>query len=82
MERPILCVRSDESLLAESIRTAKAGLAASSVEQTYEFILEKWNEWLEKGHTAASLNRKYVDQFSRKKQAELFVEVFEKTLSS
>jgi glycosyltransferase involved in cell wall biosynthesis len=82
VERPILCVRSDESLLAESIHLANAGKAASTVEQAYEFLLDKWNEWVEHGYTTVSVNREYVDQFSRKKQAEEFVEVFEKTLDA
>ena len=82
MERPILCVRSDENLLETSIKKANAGLAARTMEETYDFILEKWNEWKIKGYTTVKINKDYTQQFSRKLQATKFVELFEKIKAS
>ena len=78
MERPILCVRSDENLLEASIKKANAGIAARTLEETYDFIFEKWNEWQGKGYTTSKVNREYTQQFSRKLQATQFVELFKK----
>jgi glycosyltransferase involved in cell wall biosynthesis len=78
VERPILCVRSDEGLLEASIREANAGVAARTVEEAYDFILEKYREWQEKGYTTQVVNRDYVQQFSRKRQAGQFVDLCEK----
>ena len=82
MERPILCVRSDENLLESSIKEANAGLAARTLEETYDFILEKWNEWKIKGYTTVKINKDYTQQFSRKLQAKQFVQLFKKTMAS
>ena len=77
VERPILCVQSDESLLEQSIREANAGLAARNVEDTYDFLLENWNEWNAKGFTTINVNKTYTQQFSRKLQAKQYVDLFE-----
>jgi glycosyltransferase involved in cell wall biosynthesis len=82
MERPILCVRSDENLLEMSIKEANAGVAARTIEETYDFLLEKWNEWIEKGRTSVEPNREYTRQFSRKLQAKEFVDIFRKVIDS
>jgi hypothetical protein len=81
VERPILCVRSDESLLEESINAASAGVSARNVDQAYDFILEKYKEWKVNGYTTQNVNRVYTKQFSRKVQAKQFVELFESVLN-
>ncbi len=78
MERPIICVRSDENILEESILKANAGVSARTVEETYDFLLEKWKEWKEKEFTTVEVNKEYTQQFSRKLQAKQFVDLFEK----
>ena len=80
MERPILCVRSDENLLETSIKKANAGIAAKSVEETYDFLLEKWKEWNQKGYTTINVDRGYTQQFSRKLQAKQFVDLFHQVI--
>lgn len=82
VERPILCVRSDESLLEASIREANAGVAARTEEEAYGFILEKYREWQDKGFTTQPVNRDYVQQFSRKRQAGQFAVLFEHILNN
>jgi glycosyltransferase involved in cell wall biosynthesis len=82
VERPILCVRSDEALIEQAIIKSGAGVSARSVEETKVFILDKWNEWKEKGYTTANVNQEYKKQFSRKLQARQFVEVFEKVMQT
>jgi len=82
VERPILCVRSDESLMEESIKEANAGVSARSVDEAYSFILEKWEEWRLKGYTTINVNQKYKQQFSRKIQARQFVTLFDKIVST
>lgn len=80
VERPILCVRSDESTMEEAIKISNAGVSARTVEEAYDFIYEKWQEWKEKGHTTVNVNQDYKKQFSRKAQASQFVEIFEKVI--
>ena len=80
MERPILCVRSDEDLLEASIQTANAGISARTIEETYNFILQKWQEWQNLGYTQVEINTSYTQNFSRKKQAKQFVKIFEKVM--
>ena len=56
VEKPILCVRSDESCLADAIRETNAGLAATDVEEVKAFILEKYEEWKRNGYTRQQVN--------------------------
>lgn len=77
VEKPILCVRSDESCLAEAIKETNAGLAATDVDEVCRFILFHYNEWKEKGYTSSSVNREKIQMFSRKEQAKQFVQIFE-----
>ena len=82
VERPILCVRSDENLLEASIKEASVGVSARTIEETYDFLLEKWNEWKVKGHTTVKINRNYTQQFSRKLQAKQFVDLFQQVINT
>jgi len=77
IEKPILCVRNDEDCLEKTINSANAGLAASAVEEVEEFILEKFAEWQKNSYTHQPVNQEFVQQFSRKRQAGLFAELFE-----
>ena len=76
MERPVLCVRSDEGLLEQTIRDAKIGVAARTVDDAYTFLLEKYEEWKLNGYTTVQVNIDYKRQFSRKIQAKQFVDFF------
>lgn len=80
VEKPILCVRSDESCLADAIRETNAGLAATNVEEVKAFILEKYEEWKRNGYTHQQVNVEKKQLFSRQFQAKQFVQIFEKCL--
>jgi glycosyltransferase involved in cell wall biosynthesis len=75
VEKPILCVRNDEDCLEKTIKLANAGLAASDVEEVKEFILEKFAQWQKNGYTQQSVNKEFIQQFSRKRQAEQFADL-------
>ncbi|MCL2131480.1 MAG: glycosyltransferase [Lentimicrobiaceae bacterium] len=76
VEKPILCVRSDEDCLEKTINSANAGLAASSMEEVEKFILEKFADWQQNGHTHQSVNQSFTAQFSREYQAKQFADLF------
>jgi len=81
VEKPILCVRSDESYLAEAIEDLHAGLAATHVDEVCDFLLKYYQEWKEKGFTASSINRAALHRYSRKEQAKQFATIFNKLTS-
>lgn len=72
VEKPVLCVRSDEACLAEVIRQTNAGVAATNVEEVKRFILEKYSEWQRFGFTHQSVNQHEKAKFSRQMQAKQF----------
>lgn len=74
VEKPVLCTRSDEECLADLIRQTNAGLAATNVEETKTFILDKYHEWQTNGFTHQPVTDK--QQFSRQHQAEQFEQLF------
>lgn len=80
-ERPVLCVRSDNAILESIIKELNIGIAANNEDEVYEYILEKWREWKEKGFTTTSINHEFKKQFDRKSQARQFVDILEKAVS-
>ena len=78
VEKPILCVQSDEECLAHAIRTTQAGLAANNVKDTKAFILEKYHEWKQNGYTRQLVVNK--EQFTRQHEAAQFEQLFIETL--
>lgn len=80
IEKPILCVRSDEECLADAIQKTNAGLAATSVDEVKTFIMEKYQEWLQQGYTRQTVINK--EQFTRQHEAEQFEQLFIQTLKS
>lgn len=78
VEKPLLCVRSDESFLEATINQTHSGLAARTVEEVYNFILQQYLFWKENGYTHIDTNKQAVESFSRKKQAEQFMAIFTK----
>lgn len=77
VEKPILCVRSDESYLAQTIQETHSGLAATQVDEVYSFLKHYYNEWKMKGFTQSDVNRKQLAKFSREEQANQFEQIFE-----
>lgn len=72
VEKPVLCVPSDEECLAEVIKETNAGLAATNTEEIKEFILAKYQEWKNNGFTHQPVNQAKKRLFSRQYQAQQF----------
>lgn len=67
VEKPVLCVRSDEECLSSAIATTNAGLAAKNVKEIADFIEEKYHEWKTNGYTHQAVQNK--ERFSRQNEA-------------
>lgn len=67
MQKPILCVRSDEGELEQIIKETNAGAAARTADEVISFIQQKYNEWQAEGYTMQPCVNK---DFSRQQQAE------------
>ncbi len=80
VEKPVLCVPSDEDCLAQVIKETNAGLAATSTEQIKTFILEKYAEWKQNGYTRQKVNKEIKQQFTRQYQAKQFEQIFLKAI--
>jgi hypothetical protein len=74
VEKPVLCVKSDEGCLAQVINDTNAGLSAKTEEEVIEFITEKYKEWQKNGFTRQNVRNK--DYFCRENQANQFIEIF------
>lgn len=77
VEKPILCVRSDESYLEAALRESKAGIAARNVDEVCRFLEECFTEWKEKGFTSSHTDKNVLSMYSRKEQARQFADIFE-----
>ena len=73
VEKPVLCVRSDEAHLAQVIRETNAGVAVVTAEEVEDFIKLKYDEWKTKGYTRQHVNREEKDKYSRQEQAIQFI---------
>ena len=76
VEKPVLCIPSDENCLETTIKEAKAGIAARTVAEATSFILEQYQTWQEKGYTTQLPNKPFVQKFSRAYQAQQFMNLF------
>ena len=81
VEKPILCVRSDESYLESALRESKAGVAARHVEEACRFLENYFEEWKEKGYTTLQTNKNVLKMYSRKEQAKQFADIFETVIT-
>ena len=77
VEKPILCVRSDEACLAETIQKTHTGLAATQVEEVCDFLKQHYQEWQAKGYTTSQVDHSQLKQFSRQEQANQFAQLIE-----
>lgn len=75
VEKPVLCVPSDEECLADVIQQTNAGIAASTVEEVQAFILDKYVEWKTNGYTRQSVNQEQKKLFTRQYQAQQFEKI-------
>lgn len=74
VEKPCLCLNSDEECLADAIHKTNAGLAATNVEEVKRFILDKYHEWQQNGYTHQEVINK--EQFTRQHEAQQFEKLF------
>ncbi len=81
VEKPVLCIRSDEECLAQVITETNAGIAASTVKEVQNFILDKYAEWQQNGFTRQPVTRERKKLFNRQTQAQQFENLFLQTLS-
>lgn len=81
VEKPILCVRSDESYLESALRESKAGVAARHVEEACRFLENYFEEWKEKGYTTLQTDKNVLKMYSRKEQAKQFADIFETVIT-
>lgn len=76
VEKPVLCVESDEECLAQVIRDTHAGLSATYVEEVVHFIQDKYREWEKNGFTRQEVQSDHKQLFSRDVQSRQFEEIF------
>ncbi|MDR0537556.1 MAG: glycosyltransferase [Tannerellaceae bacterium] len=80
IEKPILCVQSDESHVAELIRKTRSGLAAVDSTEVYNFLLKHYTQWQREKNISVDIDRDAVSYFSRERQALMFIELFDKII--
>lgn len=81
-ERPVLCVRSDESCLAAAINNTNAGIAATTLQEVKSFISDKYTEWTLNGYTRQEVIKEQKNYFSRQSQAKQFEELFKNLIAN
>ena len=77
VEKPVLCVRSDEECLAQVIRQTNAGIAATTAKEVRAFIKDKYREWQDKGFTRQAVQAEQKQQFTRQQQATQFEHIIQ-----
>lgn len=80
VQKPILCVRSDEDCLERFIHETNAGLAARKEEEVYDFIQNHFERWKKEGLTRSDTEKDQLVRYSRKEQALQFIHIFEQVL--
>lgn len=78
VEKPVLCVRSDEGCLEAAIREANAGVAARSREEVCGFLETYYGEWKRKGYTTVAVRREVLQRYSRREQAGQFAAILDR----
>ncbi|MDR2388224.1 MAG: glycosyltransferase [Tannerellaceae bacterium] len=73
--KPLLLVPGDESFLEETIHRARAGTAARNAGEVCAFLGRYYAEWKTKGYTSIEPRREITEAFSRRKQAEEFMQI-------
>lgn len=76
VEKPLLCVRSDEACLEATIREVNAGGSARNANEAYDFIKYYFAQWKANGYTSVDVHKEVLKKYSRKEQAQQFIELF------
>ncbi|MDD4516520.1 glycosyltransferase [Massilibacteroides sp.] len=80
VHKPILCIRSDEDCLEETIKETNAGIAARTEQEVIDFIKYHLDEWKKTGLTKSEIKKEKLVLYSRKEQALQFIRIFEQVL--
>lgn len=72
VEKPVLCVQSDEECLAQVIHETKAGIAATTADEVKAFIRDAYEQWLTNGFTRQMVSKEHKQYFTRQYQAKQF----------
>lgn len=78
VEKPILCVRSDNGCLEQAITKTKAGLSSYDIHETTDFIYKKYKEWRKYKCTSQCSHKTEIMKFSRISETEQFINIFKK----
>ena len=78
VEKPVLCIPSDEECLAAAIKETNAGIAATSIEEVKAFIQDKYAEWKKNGFTRQATTHRA--DFSREAQSERMLNIIKQIL--
>ncbi|MDR1653712.1 MAG: glycosyltransferase [Prevotellaceae bacterium] len=78
VEKPVLCIMSDEGELERTIYETNAGLSARNQREIRDFIMAQYQIWQNQGYTQAPVNKEVKARFSRQQQAKQFVDIFNK----
>lgn len=76
VEKPVLCVESDEECLASVMRNTHAGLSATNAQEVADFLQAKYTEWQQKGFTRQAVDLQQKALFSRQAQAMQWIQIF------
>lgn len=74
VEKPILCVRSDEECLSAVLNETHAGIAARTADEAANFIRKQYKQWQQQGFTRQEVKNKQI--FSRQHEAQQFEQLF------
>lgn len=70
VEKPVLCVRSDQDCLAQAIEETGAGIAAKNVTEIKTFLFKQFDFWQKKGYTHQKVETEKAQLFSRTNQSQ------------
>lgn len=79
-ERPVLLVPNDHGVLEKLITKTNIGCAANNADDVVNFIRQKFTEWEQKGYTTVNVDPELKNKFSRKEQANEFLQIFNNAL--
>lgn len=78
--KPLLLTPNDQSFLSELIARYRCGLASSDAEEIAQFIEKQYNNWKQNGFTQVKIHPQIAELFSRKGQADQYIELFNEIL--
>ncbi|MBP1677193.1 MAG: hypothetical protein H6Q20_1752 [Bacteroidetes bacterium] len=81
LNRPVLCVPDNKDNLADLIRETNCGIVSSDVDEVENFLLTKFTEWQQLGHTQGMLSDTVRLKYSRKNGAEILENLILNTIA-